>query len=61
LDKRPSDVLETKEAVTLEEIQAIAVCVSLPIQAMDIRNRKVIRYPGLGVRTKKESMELPIC
>jgi integrase len=77
--KRLSDVPKTKEAVTLEEIQAIAACpartlferraraaavflylsgmrigafVSLPIQAVDIPNRKVIQYPTLGVRTK---------
>jgi integrase len=79
--KRLSDVPKTKEAVTLEEIQAIAGCsartvfdrraraaavflylsgmrigafVSLPIQAVDIPNRKVIQYPNLGVRTKNK-------
>jgi integrase len=77
--KRLSDVPKIKEAVTLEEVQAIAACpahtiserraraaavflflsgmrigafVSLPIQAVDIPNRKIIQYPSLGVRTK---------
>ncbi len=77
--KRLSDVPKTREAVTLEEVKAIAASpartiserraraaaiflflsgmrigafVSLPLQAVDIPERKVIQYPSLGVRTK---------
>ena len=77
--KRLSEVPKTKEAVTLDEILAIAkapvsstverriraaavflflsgtrigALVSLPIQAVDIENRKIMQYPSLGVRTK---------
>jgi len=77
--KRLSDAPKTKEAVTLEEIRAIAAqpvqtvferraraaavflflsgmrigaFVSLPVQAVDIPNRKITQYPSLGVRTK---------
>jgi integrase len=79
--KRLSDTPKTREAVTLEEILAIAAqetrtlferraragavflflsgmrigaFVSLPIQAVDIPNRKVFQYPNLGVRTKNK-------
>jgi len=77
--KRLSEVPRNKEAVTLDEILAIAkapassilerriraaavmlflsgmrigALVSLPIQAVDIENRKIMQYPSLGVRTK---------
>lgn len=79
--KRLTDAPKTREAVTLEEIRAIAAqpartvsdrraraaavflflsgvrisaFVSLPIQAVDITNRKVNQYPSLGVRTKNQ-------
>lgn len=77
--KRLSEVPKTKEAVTLDEVFAIAkapvsstverriqaaavllflsgmrigALISLPIQAIDIENRKILQYPSLGVRTK---------
>jgi site-specific recombinase XerC len=79
--KRLSDAPKTREAVSLDEILAIAAqdaytlferraraaavflflsgmrigaFVSLPIQAVDIPNRRVIQYPSLGVRTKNK-------
>lgn len=79
--KRLLDAPKTREAVSLDEILAIAAqdartlferraraaavflflsgmrigaFVSLPIQAVDILNRKVIQYPNLGVRTKNK-------
>lgn len=79
--KRLLDAPKTREAVSLDEILAIAAqdarslferraraaavflflsgmrigaFVSLPIQAVDIHNRKVIQFPNLGVRTKNK-------
>jgi integrase len=77
--KRLSNIPKNKEAVTLEEIRAIAAApaestferriraaavflylsgarisafISLPIQAVDIQNKRITQYPSLGVRTK---------
>lgn len=77
--KRLNSIPKIQEAVTFEEIKAIASAgasnieerriragavllflsgmrigafVSLPLQAIEIENRKIIQYPNLGVRTK---------